>query len=437
MERDRAEATARQDQEVRTVQAQAAASAAEAEASSRQQSESASIAADQSIGVAEENKNREVEIARLNKDRTVAVQTEEIERDRLLAVTGRETAVAEARKSEESSRRELADVARDRVTADRGVAEQEEAIKTLRVVEEAQRHADADVRTAEGTAQAQFVGTVKEAEAGKAAAANEAERTIALARADAAAAEQQSLAAKRRAEGQQAESAASGLADVQVERERADAIRQVGLAEVEVKQADAGAVRDLGAAEGDATKARLAGEGEGLASKAEGVKAMTDAGREHEEFRLGLEANVDVQKTAIGAKADVAKSAAAALGESLSHADMKIVSDEAIVSRILSAAGHGQAIDGFLDNSDSARRVLDPYLDGDGNLVADVAAGLGGIGASGVRDLTVAAFVGRLGRAIGGESGAEALLQALQDVSPDARDRPLSDVIDADAADRV
>src|SRR5690606_23178093 len=147
-------------------------------------------------GVAGENRDREVEIARLNKDRTVAVQSEEIERDRLLAVTGRNTAVAEAQVQEETKRRELADVARDRVTADLGVAEQEERINTLRVVEEATRQADAEVKTAEGIAQASFVGTVKQAEAGKAAAASEADRITSLARADAVAAEQEAGAAR-------------------------------------------------------------------------------------------------------------------------------------------------------------------------------------------------------------------------------------------------
>lgn len=418
MERDREEATARQQQEVRKVKAEADAMAAQAEMLALEQSESARIAAEQQIGVSDENKSREIEIARLNKDRTVAVQTEEIERDRQLAVTGRNTAVAEAQLSEEGKRRELADVARDRVTADLGVAEQEERIKTVRVVEEAQRLADAEVRRAEGAAQAQFVNTVKEAEAGKAAATNEAERISTLARADAAAAEQEATAARRRAEGTQAASAATGLAEVQVERERAEAIRVTG------------------AAEGDATKARLAGEGEGLASKAEGVAAMTNAGREHEEFRLGLEAQVDVQKTAIGAQAEVAKSAASALGESLSNADMKIVSDEAIVERILAAAGHGQAIDGFLGSSRGANTLLKPYLNGDANLVADIAEGIGGVGAAGIRDLTVARFVGGLSQQLAAGGVSQSVLDALRDAVENAgiADRQVADVIDVDEA---
>lgn len=434
MERDREEARARQQQEVRRIRAEAEATAAEAEQNSRRKSEAARITTDQSVGVAAENMDREVKIAGLNRDRTVAVQTEEIERDRLLAVTGRETAVAEARRSEETARRELAAVARERVTADLGVTEKEEAIKTLKVVEDSKRLAEAEVKTAEGTAQASFVGTVKQAEAGKAAAASEAERLTVLAAATAQAAEQEALAARRRAEGAQAEAAASGLAEVQVERERAAAVRDVGLAEVDVERQRADAIRAVGAAEGEATQSRLAGEGAGMTEKAAGVKAMTDAGREHEEFRLGLQANVDVQKTAISAKAEVAKAAATALGDSLSNADVKIVSDQSIVDRILSAAGHGQAIDGFLDSSAGGSTLLEPYLKNGGNLVADVAAGVGAVGAAGIRDLTLAAFVNRLGDRFGDAAGSAGLLQSLREAidSNGLGSVRVGDVIDAD-----
>lgn len=431
MERDRAEAEARQQQEIRTVQAQSEASAAQIEENERAKSEGARISADQGIGVANENKEREVAIAGLNRERVVKVESENIERDRLLALTGRETAVAEASKEKEERARELADVARGRVEAELGVAEKEEAIKTVRVVEDAQRQATAEIKTAEGLAQAGFVGTVKEAEAQRQAASSEAERATVLARANAEAAQQDSLAAQRRAEGAQAEAAAGGLADVQVERERAEAIKAVGMADVEIKRADADAVREMGEAEGDATKARLAGEGEGLEAKAAGVGAMTSAGQEHEEFRLRLDTDKEVALAGVNAKADVARSAAAALGQALSNADMKIVSDEGIVERILSAAGHGQAIDGFINSGDGAARMLAPYLDGDANLVQDIASGVGGVGAAGIRDLTIAQFVARLGGSLGDASLVDQLTSAVKDSG--LGNRSVGDVIDTDA----
>jgi uncharacterized membrane protein YqiK len=431
MERDRAEAHARQQQEIRTVQATADAAASQVEEAERQKAESARITADQGIGVANENKDREVAIAGLNRERVIKVESENIERDRLLALTGRETAVAEASKEKEERTRELADVARGRVEAELGVAEKEEAIKTVRVVEDAQRLATAEVKVAEGAAQASFVGTVKQAEALRQAASSEAERTTVLARANAEAAQQDALAAQRRAEGAQAEAAAGGLADVQVERERAEAIKALGMADVEIKRADADAVREMGEAEGEATKARLTGEGQGLEAKAAGVGAMTSAGQEHEEFRLRLDTDKEVALAGVNAKADVAKSAASALGLALSNADMKIVSDEGIVERILSAAGHGQAIDSFIESGTGASKMLSPYLEGNANLVQDLANGVGGVGAAGIRDLTVAQFISRLGGSIGDSSLAESLLAAVQDAG--VADRTVGTIIDTDA----
>lgn len=405
MERDRAEATARQQQEIRSIEASTAAAASVVEENERQRTEGARITTDQGLGVASENRDREIAIAALNRERVVQVETENIERDRLLAVTGRDTAVAEASKDREVRVRELAEVARGRVEAELGVAEREEAIKTLRIVEDASRNATAEVKTAEGLAQASFVGTVKEAEAGKSAAVSEAERTTTLARANAAAAEQDSLAAQRRADGERATVAAPGLAEVEVERQRAAAIRDVGLAEVEV-------VRERGVADGEAMKSRLSGEGEGLSAKAEGVGAMTSAGQEHEEFRLRLDKDRDVALAAIGARAEVAKAGAAAVGQSMSNADMKIISDAGIVERIMRAAGVGESFDAFIENGDAAAKVLDPYLSGQANLVQDLAEGIGGVGASGIRDLTVAKFVAALGDRLGeGEDAAGVISQ--------------------------
>ncbi len=415
MERDRAEAEARQQQEIRSVTARSEAEARQVEAEAVRLAEEARIAAEQNVGVADQNKDREIALADANRQRVIAVQNEEIERDRALAEIGRDTAVAEAAKDKEATERELAELSRGRVEAELGVAEKEEEIATLRVVEEAQRQAEAEVKNAEGQAEAAFIARVKEADADKQAAGAEAERLTTLARAEADAAAQEMQANKRRAEGAQAVAAADGLAEVQVERERADAIRATGLAEVEVKQADAEAVRALGEAEGDATRSKLEGEGEGLKAKSEGVGAMTAAGQDHEEFRLRLDTDREIELAAIGARADVAKSAASALGESLSNADMQIVSDEGIVERILSAAGHGQAIDGFVNSSDSGRRMLSPYLEGDANVVADVADGLGGLGAAGIRDLTIADLVNRLGSRLGGDDLADRLRRAVAD----------------------
>ncbi|MFT6291297.1 MAG: hypothetical protein ACJAR2_001899, partial [Ilumatobacter sp.] len=59
-------------------------------------------------------------------------------------------------------------------------------------------------------------------------------------------------------------------------------------------------------------------------------------------------------------------------------------------------------------------RLLNPYLEGDANIVQDVAAGVGGVGAAGIRDLTVAEFVSRLGSRLGDADGGSALIEQLK-----------------------
>ena len=111
---------------------------------------------------------------------------------------------------------------------------------------------------------------------------------------------------------------------------------------------------------------------------------------------------------------------------------MKIVSDEGIVERILSAAGHGQAFDGFVENGETGKQLLSPYLEGDASIVSDVSQGLGGLGAAGLRDLTVADFVRRITASLGSAGGA--LASQLNEAIGQGGlgDRSVADLLDDD-----
>ena len=75
--------------------------------------------------------------------------------------------------------------------------------------------------------------------------------------------------------------------------------------------------------------------------------------------------------------------------------------------------------------------MLAPYLTGEANLVQDVAAGVGGVGAAGIRDLTIAQFVARLGGSIGDTSLVDQLAAAVKESG--LGDRQVGDVINTDA----
>ena len=145
-------------------------------------------------------------------------------------------------------RKAIAEVIRERVAVERTVAEEEERIKSVRLVMEAQRTKDAAVISAEQEAEQARIKEVKLAEASAVAAGFHAKEKLTLAEAEQAAAEKETLAAIRRAEGKQAEAAASGLAFAKVKEADAIAAEKLGTAEARVLEAKAEAERKQGLA---------------------------------------------------------------------------------------------------------------------------------------------------------------------------------------------
>lgn len=429
LERQQAEATARQRREVESTQAREEAATAITVEEERLRAEAARISTEQAIAVQQENLRREVAVAELARERVVAVESESIEKARALEVITRDVETTAARLPLETEKRNIAEAARDRVSVERGVAEQEEAIATLRVVQEAERAKTATVLEAEALAQSDQVATIKAAEAAETAAQHTARQRVTLAQADLESANLSAQAQARLAEGVRATEAAPGLAAVEVRRAEADAIEKVGLAEVAIKTADADAVRQMGEAEGAATAARIKGEAEGLVQKAEAMKRLEGVSKDHEEFRLQLEADTRVRVAAVDADVQVAKARADAVAASMSGASVQIVGGtDMFVDQMIGATGRGKGLDAALNGSAHARTLIAPYLDGGGNLVGDLAAALGGNGAAGLRDLTLSAL---LAKAAAGDGVDAARLGRLQMAVADAGlgDTPLADLV--------
>ena len=223
--------------------------------------------------------------------------------------------------------------------------------------------------------------------------------------------------------------AAPGLAAVEVRQADAAALEKVGLAEVAVETAKAGAVRELGVAEGDATRARIAGEAAGLTERADALKAINDAGREHEEFRMRVEADVDIRKTRIAAEAEVGKAQAEAMATAMSSANVNIVGGtDMFVDRIMGASARGHSFDAAINGSDHAKALLQPYLEGGENLVGELTGALAGVGAAGVQNLTVSALLTKL--MAGDNGGDEALARVLKAVTAAGiGDKPVGDAL--------
>jgi uncharacterized membrane protein YqiK len=393
-----------------------------------------------------------VETERVTKDRDL----EAISREREV-----ELQRIDKEKALEAEKKAIADIIRERVAVDKTVAEEEERIKDLRAVAEAKRNKDVVVISAEAEAQQGLVKSIKAAEAQEEVAKFQAREKLTIAQADLDAADKDAQAKIRIAEGTQAEVAAKGLGEVRVKEAEAAAIEKVGgaearvtlekmqaeaageekkgfarakvmeaeaaaiekqglaeaivvkekalaeaagarekgLAEVNVKEAEAAAIEKQGLAEASAIKEKMAAEASGLAEKANAMKALDGVGKEHEEFRLRLEKQKEVELAAIATRRDIASAQAEVLRAAFHEANFNIVGgDGAFFERFIKAVSVGQSMDGFLNNSESARTLLQDYLTGDSSLPADVRDVLSrpALDAEGVQQISVAAFLAKL-----------------------------------------
>jgi uncharacterized membrane protein YqiK len=446
LERQQADAESKQHREIETMRSREEAETAKVASEERLKSELARLKADEEIAIQDQNRLRQVEVAQKNRERVVAIETERVEKDRALEAIARERETELQRiakeKDLEIQKKAIADVVRERIVVDRTVAEEEERIKALRVVEEAKRTKEALVIGAQAEAEERLVKDIKAAEAAEQAAKHKAGETLTLADAQLEAADRHAKAKIRLAEGQRAEAAAAGLAEVQVKEADAVAREKLGLAEVRVKEAeatareklgmvevrikeaDAAATERHGAADAAVLRGRLAAEASGIAEKAEAMKALDEAGRGHEEYRLRLENERAIELESLRVQKDVAESQALVLAEAFRHAKIDIVGGESLlVDRVLSSISMGKAVDGFVRKSETAQTFLKDYLAGDASLSEDLKEILSrpALSAQDLQSLTLAAFLGRLASKGDGaqKAAAQQLLAAARELGVD------------------
>ncbi|MFF8427071.1 MULTISPECIES: flotillin family protein [unclassified Streptomyces] len=443
LERRQADAEIKQKREIETSRAREEAETARVMEEERLRAQGAFLRTEEQLGVQRENQAREVAVAAKNRERVIAVENERIEKDRMLEVIAREretqlTRIA-AEKEVEAEKREIAEVIRERVAVDRTVAEQEESIKKLRAVEQAERDRQALVIAAEAEAQEKLVKDIKAAEAAEQAATHRAAEELTLAEARLKTADLDARAKLRLAEGVQAEAAAEGLAAVQVRDKEAEVIEKSGRAEAQATEARLRAeaegtqAKALAEAEGaraaaEATGARLKAEAEGarakalaeatgigeklkaeaagLTEKAAAMAALDEASRGHEEYRLRLQAEKEIRLAGLETQRQVAEAQATVLATGLENADIDIVGgDSVFFDRLVSAVSLGKGVDGFVDNSRTAQALAKPWLDGSGSFTDDLGRILGSVGTADLQNLTVSALLMKLMRSGGPEAG--------------------------------
>lgn len=363
--RQEADAEARQGREIATVQAREQAETIKIQNEERLRAERARLATDEEVAVTQENLDREVAVAEKNKERIVAVEEERVRKARKLEVVSADVEVTAAAKELEKEKAAIAQIQRERVAVEKTVATEEEAIETLRVVEEANRQRDAVVIGAEAEAQGEFVKDIKKAEAAEQAASHLAAERVTVAKAELEASDLDARAKIRLAEAEQAEAAAEGLAQVQVREADAIAIEKTGLAEVRVKEADAVAIAKTGEAEASAAEALLRGEAAGLTEKAAAMRELEGVGQEFEEFVRKLEVQKEIDLAQIEAGVGIAEAQASVISTGLESANIDIVGgSDMFIDRLIGAVTAGKTVEGFVEHSGESREKLVEELGG-------------------------------------------------------------------------
>jgi uncharacterized membrane protein YqiK len=415
LERQRVEAVEKQTREIAEIAARERASAKKVEEEQRLEAERARITTEEELGVAEENKLRQVLVAQRSKEKTDAVELERVNRDRDLEATERLRVVGvaevEKEKAIETEKRNIQEVIRERVAVERAVVEEQERIKDTEEHAAADRLKKVQVTAAEMKAQEELIRLTQQAQAEKESAALLAEKIRVDAEAKRDAAEKEAAGLKMLAEAEAATKAAAGLAEVQVQEARAVSLEKEGVAEATVLQskavaeakgisAKAEAIEKQGLAEANVELEKFRSEAQGITEKAEAMKILDTVGKEHEEFKLQLNKEKDVEIAAIDAQKGIAESQAGVVGEALKAARIDIVGgDGEFFDQITSAVKGGKAIDRFVYNSRVATDIKDTFFDGNAEYFRDQITAMMGqfnLDTDGVKDLSIAALIAKM-----------------------------------------
>lgn len=363
LEKQQAEAEAKQIREIESIQAREVAEAAKIKEEERLKSERARITTEEEVAIANENKERQVIVALRNKERTDQVEKERVEKDRMLEATERERVVSladiEKEKAIEVEKKAIQDVIRERVIVERAVVEEQERIKDTQEFATADRAKQVAITAAEKDAQESLVKEIKAAEARRDAARFGAEETVISAEALRDASEREAVGKKMLAEGITAEQAAAGLAEAQV-------IERKAIAEAKGLEAHAEATQKQGTAEANVMQLKFEADAKGITDKAEAMKLFNAVGREHEEFKLHLEKEKAIDLAAIDAQREIAQQQASIIAQALQTAKIDIVGGETeFFDKITHAITSGKAVDRWVNNSQALTDVKNTFFNGD------------------------------------------------------------------------
>ncbi|MDG2471389.1 MAG: hypothetical protein P8M80_19055 [Pirellulaceae bacterium] len=271
-------------------------------------------------------------------------------------------------------------------------------------------------------AEQRLVKEVQAAEAEKQSATKQAETVVINAEADRSASEKTADAKKMLADANRVEVASTGLAEAEVLQSKAEAeargdeakataLQKVGLAEATVLQkkheaeakgqeALASATEKTGTAEATVLELKFSADAKGITQKAEAMKLFDGVGREHEEFKIQLNKEKDIELAAIDVQKDIAEAQAELVGEALKTAKIDIVGgDNKFFNSLVGSITAGKQVDRLVGNSEVLGDVKETFFNGNPDFFKSQLqefVDLFGVSSDDLKNLTIAGLIGNM-----------------------------------------
>jgi hypothetical protein len=326
-------------------------------------------------------RERTVALAEMDKEVKVAEAAVEVERRKAVVVAEQKAVVQQSEEKLNLEARMTAERVREVTLIEAEMNAKRDQVEKV-VASEAQRDAERNL------AEAEKIRIISAAEAAREAALREAERLQTMADAEAKASDKRRHVAEQEAEGLAAREAASGLAEAKVitakasaKKADASAVRELGMAEAEVAkakgdvqaeitqsqaEAEAEGTKDRELAVASGIEAKGLAEAKAIEEKAKAMKLLHDAGQQHEEFRLRLAKERDIELAAIQVERDIAQAHSEVVSEALKNAKIDLVGGENdFFQKIVRAVGTGKAVDRLVQNSRTVSDIKETFFQGD------------------------------------------------------------------------
>jgi len=154
-------------------------------------------------------------------------------------------------------------------------------------------------------------------------------------------------------------------------------------------------VEKRGLAEAEILQQKGLAEAKSVAEKAKAMQELNEVGKEHEEFKLRLQQQTEIQLAKIGIQQHIAEAQAKIMAEAFKSANIEIVGGEQqFFDSVMNAMSQSKFVDTLVDNSDNLTALKSAMLgtgEGNGDLMERIKGFIAktGMTSDDVRNLTV------------------------------------------------